>query len=140
VSRMVWDDTGTADYLVRWTMWMLQEHPWRLLLGSTWSSWSRSHSPLACSTGPGGVERSDDVAAARGLFWPARSRSYRAISIGSPVITSFAASRSTSCCAERISAMIPTPGAFWSWRISPRFDPRRLRARSMRSYARLEAT
>jgi len=68
---MVWDDTGTADYLVRWTMWMLQEHPWRLLLGSTWSSWSRSHSPLACSTGPGGVERSDDVAAARGLFWSA---------------------------------------------------------------------
>ncbi len=34
----------------------------------------------------------------------ARSRNCRAISIGSPVSTSVAASRSTSCCADRISA------------------------------------
>jgi hypothetical protein len=34
----------------------------------------------------------------------ARSRSCRAISIGSPDSTSFAASSQTSCCAERISA------------------------------------
>jgi hypothetical protein len=33
----------------------------------------------------------------------ARSRSVRAISMGSPVSTSFDASTSTSCCADRIS-------------------------------------
>jgi hypothetical protein len=38
------------------------------------------------------------------MMHSARSRSCRAISIGSPVSTSFAASRSTSCCADRISA------------------------------------
>jgi hypothetical protein len=59
------------------------------------------------------------------------SRSRRAISIASPLSTSRAASSSTSCCAERISAsMISTARSFW-WRlISPAIRYQQLVARS----------
>jgi len=53
------------------------------------------------------ARRGDGLQAFGLIVASARSRRCRAISIGSPVRTSFAASRQTSCCAERISpAMI----------------------------------
>jgi hypothetical protein len=56
----------------------------------------------------------------------ARSCSLRAISIGSPVSTSLAASRQTSCWAERIShSMISMAKSFWSRLTRPatRYQP-----------------
>jgi hypothetical protein len=71
---------------------------------------SRGRTELRRSSLPSQDNCVSSVRAGRGFYFfgrivrSARSRSCRAISIGSPLSTSRAASSQTSCCAERISA------------------------------------